>query len=364
MHRFAVGLAFWIVLLIFFGGHVKTTNSGLSVPDWPNTYGHFMFSFPWESMVGGIFWEHTHRMIASVAGILTFILTVWTFLADKRTWVRKLALWASVAVLAQGALGGLTVLFLLLAPLSSAHGTLAQLYFCLVVALAVVTSPRWADNPDPVREQPAHRLPLQRLALLTTAFIVVQLIFGAVMRHTESGLAIPDFPLMFGSWLPPLTAEKLQFANKELWRLGLLWGKGITEITAGNIIIHMLHRVWAFVVAAMVLWTWLRARKMFGKVPALRLPAHLLAGLVLVQLALGILTILTQKQYTITTLHVVNGALTLATSLVLTMRARKFLAPAHTGAITTDSAHAVNTSGHTPDKPPVPKPIQQKQVAV
>ena len=97
-----------VLLLIFIGGQVKSTNSGMSVPDWPNTYGHFMFSFPWEKMVGGIFWEHSHRLIASGMGLFTIILTILVYKIDSRIWVKRIGMLALIAVIVQGALGGLT----------------------------------------------------------------------------------------------------------------------------------------------------------------------------------------------------------------------------------------------------------------
>lgn len=341
LHRYAIFVAAWIVLLIFFGGQVKSTESGLSVPDWPNTYGHFMFSFPWEQMVGGIFWEHSHRMIASVAGLLTFALTFWAYRVEHRRWVKRIALMASVAVLVQGLLGGLTVLFRLPVWISSSHGTLAQIYLCLVVSFALVTSRRWSD--DVVKQPDFPSGSLGRLALATTVTIFLQLIIGAVMRHSEAGLAIPDVPTMFGSWIPPLSDARLAAANQSLREFGLLWGRQMREVTFWEMASHLLHRFWALVVTGMVIWTAVKAYRVTPASPDLRRPARLLLWLLGIQITLGVLTILTEKQFTITSLHVVNGALTLATSMVLTIRARHLLyrpasrAVSHTGpAIATD----------------------------
>jgi cytochrome c oxidase assembly protein subunit 15 len=320
LHRYAMFVVVAIVSLIFFGGQVKSTGSGLSVPDWPNTYGHFMFSFPWEQMVGGIFWEHTHRMIASITGLLTFALTIWVYRADQRRWVKRLALFASGAVLIQGVLGGLTVMFLLPAWISSSHGTLAQIYFCSVVALALVTSPKWVDGIQ--KEVDSTSMPLRHIALATTIVIFAQLIIGALMRHSEAGLAVPDFPTMFGSWVPPLSDERLAMANKELWKLDLLWKMGNSEITRWQMLSHLLHRLGGLAVTVMVIWTAVKVFREQGHNREFRNSVLLLLGLVVVQVTLGILTILTEKQFTITTLHVVTGALTLATSLVLTIRVR------------------------------------------
>ena len=316
-HRFAIFLAGWILCLIFLGGQVKSTNSGLSVPDWPNTYNHFMFSFPWEKMVGGIFWEHLHRMVASFAGLFTFALTIMVYRFDPRRWVRSLAVWASVAVLAQGVLGGMTVLFMLPAWISTSHGTLAQIYLSMVVLLAMVTSASWVDGA-PRRPEPAGRS-LRRLALATTVVIALQLIIGAVMRHSEAGLAIPDFPTMFGSWLPPLSDSALASANRELIALDL------EPVTRMQMLSHLLHRLGALVVSVMVVWSVVRVMRNYRDVAELRRPAWMLLALLVVQATLGILTILTEKQFTITSFHVVNGAATLVTSLMLTVRARHLL---------------------------------------
>jgi cytochrome c oxidase assembly protein subunit 15 len=316
-------VAAWVVLLIFFGGQVKSTESGLSVPDWPNTYGHFMFSFPWEKMVGGIFWEHSHRMIASVAGLLTVLQTIWIYRVDKRRWVGNLAAVTTLSVAVQGVLGGLTVHYLLPVWLSSSHGMLGQIYLCLSVCLALVLSPRWEDNPVTIPDFSSG--PLRRLTLATTAVIFLQLIIGALMRHSDAGLAIPDFPTMFGSWVPPLSEERLAAANHALRDFGILTRRGLREVTFWEMASHLLHRFWALVVTFMVIWTARKAYKLHPVLPELRRPALLLVALLTVQVTLGILTILTEKQFTITSLHVVNGALTLATSLVLTVRARHLL---------------------------------------
>src|ERR1051325_7046529 len=131
------------LILIFAGGLVTSTGSGLSVPDWPSTYGWFMFTFPLEKMVGGIFYEHGHRLIASTVGFFIVILAAWLWRAEPRPWVRRLGYFALGAVIAQGVLGGITVLWYLPAPISIAHASLAQIVFCLTVSIALVTSPGW-----------------------------------------------------------------------------------------------------------------------------------------------------------------------------------------------------------------------------
>ena len=137
---FAALVAASTAVLIFAGGLVTSTGSGLSVPDWPNTYGWFMFAFPMSKMVGGIFYEHTHRLIASTVGFLIVVLAVWLGRAEPRPWVRRLGYLALGAVILQGILGGITVLWYLPDAISIAHASLAQILFCLTVTIALVTS--------------------------------------------------------------------------------------------------------------------------------------------------------------------------------------------------------------------------------
>src|SRR6185295_8561760 len=172
--------------------------------DWPTSYGWNMFTFPPSKWVGGILYEHGHRLIASTVGFLTIVLAVWLWRADPRRWMKGLGLAALGAVILQGVLGGLTVLFFLPASVSTAHAALAEIFFCLVVSIALFTSPRWiegydlvAEDSSPARPEHADRR-LRTVATATTATIYIQILLGATMRHTDAGLAIPDFPLMFG----------------------------------------------------------------------------------------------------------------------------------------------------------------------
>ncbi len=298
LRRFAKLVAGATFVLIFIGGLVTSTESGLAVPDWPTTYGHFMFSFPLSQMVGGIVYEHGHRMVASVVGMLMVILAFWLWLKEPRPYVRRLGFIALLAVIAQGVLGGITVLFLLPIGVSVAHGTLAQTFFCMTIALALFTSAEWRQPPAKVED--SRRPSLQTLTVATTAAIYVQLILGAVMRHTKSGLAIPDFPLAFGGLIPPFDSAK--------------------------IVIHFAHRIGALVVTILAVWTIARIVLNYRHEKKLLRPALLLAGAVAAQITLGAFTIWTQKAVVITTAHVATGALILGTSLVLALRAYRLLA--------------------------------------
>jgi heme a synthase len=297
LHVFSVLVAASTLILIFAGGQVTSTGSGLSVPDWPNTYGWFMFSFPVDKWVGGIFYEHTHRLIASTVGFLILVLAFWLWRAEPRRWVRRLGFSALAAVIAQGILGGLTVLFFLPDPISISHALLAEIVFCLTVSIALVTSRGWerayrrADDPTPDDRA------LQRIARITTAVVFVQIALGATMRHTDAGLAIPDFPLMFGGLLPSHWDAKIA--------------------------IHFAHRVGAAVVSVLILATTFQVFSRPRRRPELVRPVLLLVALLCLQITLGALVIWSAKFYVINSLHVATGASVLGTSLVLTLRAHR-----------------------------------------
>jgi cytochrome c oxidase assembly protein subunit 15 len=306
-------------VLIFAGGLVTSTGSGLSVPDWPNTYGWFMFTFPLDKWVGGIRYEHSHRLIASTVGFLIVVLAIWLWRAEPRAWVRRLGYIALAAVIAQGVLGGITVLWYLPDPISIAHASLAQIVFCLTTAIALFTSRGW-------QEQPAALVPddrvLQKLTVLTTAWIYVQILMGATMRHTDAGLAIPDFPLAFGHLLPPHWDSKIaiHFAH----RVGALIASVLIIATTAHVFYHHRHR------------------------GALVRPSLLLLALLALQITLGAYTVLTAKHYIVNSLHVVTGASVLVTSLVLALRAHRarFAASRRDAPITTVSGRTRTAHGN------------------
>jgi cytochrome c oxidase assembly protein subunit 15 len=304
VHLFSLLVAASTLVLIFAGGLVTSTGSGLAVPDWPNTYGWFMFSFPLDKMVGGIFYEHGHRLIASTVGFLILVLAFWLWRVEPRRWVRRLGFIALAAVVTQGILGGITVLWFLPAPISIAHAGLAQIVFCLTIAIAIATSPGWrsgyaADGPA----TPDDRT-LQRVALATTAVVYAQIVAGATMRHTGAGLAIPDFPLAFGGILPPE------------------WTVPIAT--------HFVHRAGAVAVSVMILATTLHVFAHARGRRELVRPAVLLLALLATQVTLGAYVIWTARHFIVNSLHVAVGASVLGTSLALTLRAHRprFTAPA------------------------------------
>jgi cytochrome c oxidase assembly protein subunit 15 len=183
-HRLAVITAAATLLLIFVGGVVTNTGSGLAVPDWPTTFGYNMFLYPWSKMVGGIFYEHSHRLIGAAVGLLTIALTISLWAADTRRWVRWLGVAAVAAVIVQGVLGGLRVV-LLDRPLAIVHGCFAQAFFALLVALAVFTSRWWHDSER--IEPPVIARSLRSFAVVTAAMVYAQIVVGALVTHVGGG---------------------------------------------------------------------------------------------------------------------------------------------------------------------------------
>jgi cytochrome c oxidase assembly protein subunit 15 len=179
-HRLAVTTAAATLLLIFVGGVVTNTGSGLAVPDWPTTFGYDMFLFPWSKMVGGILYEHSHRLLGAAVGLLTIALAIALWAADARRWVRWLGVAAVAAVIVQGVLGGLRVV-LVDQSLAIVHGCFAQAFFALLVALAVPTS-RWWHESGRI-EPPAVTRSLQRFSIMTAALVYVQIAVGALVTH-------------------------------------------------------------------------------------------------------------------------------------------------------------------------------------
>ncbi len=297
LHLFSVLVAASTLILILAGGLVTSTGSGLAVPDWPNTYGWFMFTFPLDKMVGGIFYEHGHRLIASTVGFLILLQAFWLSRAEPRRWVRRLGFVALAAVITQGILGGVTVLFFLPDPISISHAGLAQIVFCLTVTIALVTSRGWITAYESGNIGTPDDRMLQKVAAATTALVYVQIIVGATMRHTEAGLAIPDFPWAFGQLVPPHWDAKIA--------------------------VHYAHRIGAVVVSIMILATTLHVFAHERSRRELVRPSVLLLALLAAQVAMGAFVIWSGKQFVVNSLHVMTGASVLATSLVLTLRAHR-----------------------------------------
>jgi cytochrome c oxidase assembly protein subunit 15 len=223
--------------------------------------------------------------------MLTIGLVIFLWRAEPRAWVRRLGWLALVAVIVQGLLGGLTVLFLLPDAISISHAGLAQIFFGLTVAVALVTSAGWRRPAAP----PIDDETLRRRVLVLTAVVYAQILIGATMRHTGAGLAIPDFPLSYGRLIPPF------------------WNTAIA--------LHFTHRVVALVVAALsaaVVWRVLTRHR---SRPEVVRPAWALVVAVTSQITLGAFVVLTGKNEIVNTLHVATGSLVLGTALFLTLRA-------------------------------------------
>jgi heme a synthase len=277
-HRFAVFTACATFILIIAGALVTSNDAGLSVPDWPTSYGHVLKLPPW---VGGIRYEHSHRMIAGFTMLLTLAIALWTWFADRRRWMKALGVGALGTIIAQAALGGLTVLKFLPPAISTAHAAVAQTFFCIAVAIAVFTGKPWVEETPQTFSDNQHPS-LQTLSLLSILILYVQLIFGAMFRHH-----------------------------------GMPWWP------------HVLN---AFLVALLLTWTGIRALIRFPRVDAIRRPAVLLLFLLIIQLCLGFAAFITRVTWGAdapqpesamvlsTVAHVAVGALLLATTAVLTLQ--------------------------------------------
>jgi len=283
-----VGTASATFLLLLAGALVTSNDAGLSVPDWPTSFGS-LYRLP--PMKGGILFEHSHRMVAETVGLLMIVLAIWTWRADQRRWMRRLGFWALAGVIVQGILGGITVLFYLPPAVSTAHATLAQTFFVTIVAMALFTSRGWLETPRlELRDAGRPRIMTRTLVALALASVYLQLILGAAFRHSALKL------------LP--------------------------------------HLIMAAVVTVTALWAVTRVLRHYGSVPQLRHPAQILLGLIVAQLALGFGAYLTRVEWgkdapqpllamVVTTVaHVAVGALVLATTAVLAIQVQRHLTPA------------------------------------
>jgi heme a synthase len=276
-HRLAVVLAWATFPLLFIGGLVTSKGAGLAVPDWPTTFGYNMFLYPWSEMVGNILYEHSHRLVASFVGLLTIALALALWLREQRAWLRWLGVTALLVVIAQGILGGLRVV-LLQHTLAVIHACLAQAFFALTVGLALFTSPQWHAESTETPITDSGRL--YRLGTITTALIYFQIIFGAVIRHTGERL---DAHLFVGGLvalhviLLVLRVTRYHAARLKLVRLACCLGT--------LLLVQLLLGIGSY----------------FAKFTTLlRLPMDMVVLL--------------------TTMHLVVGALMLATSLALALR--------------------------------------------
>ena len=315
LHWFAVLTAVATFLLLGAGGLVTSHEAGMSVPDWPNSYGYNMFAFPISKWTGGIFYEHTHRLWASVVGLMTTILAVWICLKDSRKWMKWLGVIAFLLVVAQGVLGGLRVT-MHMNSLGIFHGVVAQTFFVLTCAIALFTSRWWQNDKSwssrfSVSGSLKAELQLRGLRnhiLFVTILIFLQLILGATMRHQHAGLSISDFPLAHGKIWPDISPDAIARYNAERME-----ATNVNPITAFQVVLQMIHRIVALVIFAGVAAAVGLSVKRLGKKDSLTKLAIFWLALIILQIALGIATILTNKAADVATAHVLVGALSLVT---------------------------------------------------
>lgn len=275
------------VLLIFVGALVTTKGAGLAVPDWPLSFGKIM-----PEMVGGVFYEHGHRMVASGVGFLVLVMAFWAQFSGQSQTVRRLSWLALGLVIVQGLLGGLTVLLRLPRPVSIAHGCTAQIFFLTTVAVALYTSPRFLAARATLRGERGTALRL--LGFLAVGVVLTQLLIAATMRHMGAGLVIGDFPLSLGRLVPPFDSAE--------------------------VVINYTHRVMALIVLGVLSAFAVRVYRERAALPLVAVRfAFLMVFFVSLQVCLGALTVWTARALIPTSWHVVNGALVLATTFTTWM---------------------------------------------
>ena len=290
-------------VLLLSGGLVTSKGVGMTVPDWPNSYGYNMFLFPLSRWVGGIFYEHVHRLIASGVGLMTIILAITLWMAEPRKWVRVLSYIAVATVIVQGVLGGLRVT-MILDEIGIFHGMLAQAYISLLVVIAVATSKAFATGGARWRW---HAPGLLRWAVVLTVLVYMQLALGATIRHEHAGLSIHDFPLAYNQVWPVVNAEQLAAINTQ--RIA----SGEVPTTIAQIHLQMLHRLMAVVLSVLFLvYAWKARRAAMG----VRIASRWWVALLVVQITLGAWTVWTNKAADVTTAHVAVGALILFLGVV------------------------------------------------
>lgn len=317
LHRYAVTCAVATLGLIGLGGLVTSKGVGMAVPDWPTTYGYNMFLFPVSQWVGGIFYEHTHRLYASAVGLLTTILAAWLQFREGRRWLRALGWLAVALVIVQGVLGGLRV-SLMADFMGVFHGALAQGFLVLLAVIALFTSRRWMEGRPEAGSFPAARL--ARAGGVLAALVFTQLLLGAVMRHQHAGLAVPDFPLAYGRIYPPTSPEFLHGVNA--LRADV---RDFHPVLPWHVHVHMAHRLLAFVILFGV-WQVARLARRTGAPAAVRRLSGLMAALVAGQVLLGAWTVWSNKAADIATLHVVTGAMLLVTTVLAVAWCRRLAA--------------------------------------
>ena len=297
LRRLSKLVSFSTLFLIYLGALVKSFEVGLSVPDWPTTYGDQMFSFPFSDMVGGIFYEHGHRLFATWVGFLTLMQAIFLGFSKEQLWIKKLGFFALAIVICQGLLGGITVLFFLPPAISIFHGVLAQTFFTITIIIAYSLS-RARSN----RSMDIFKLRFRKMTIFLFGLVYAKLILGALMRHTSSGLAIPDFPTMGGLWIPTFTEKMVNNINVTLFDLDL------EMISKWQVVIHFFHRLGAFVITSVFAYFIYRYRKIIKHNLVVRKFILIITFIVIAQITLGVATILSVKNPYIASFHVATGA--------------------------------------------------------
>ena len=297
VRRLSKIIVFLTLSLIFVGALIKSHEVGLSVPDWPTSYGKQMFSFPFSEMVGGIFYEHGHRLFATIVGFFTLLQFIVLSFTDHPLWVKKMSFIALVLVITQGLLGGMTVIFFLPPQISIVHGVLAQIFFVSIIFIAYSLSDSRLN-----KKKESYPLFIKRGALIITLLVFVQLVLGALVRHTSSGLAIPDFPKMGGMWIPTFSDNMVNNINVELF------DKNLDMVSKWQVVIHFLHRLGAFIITLALTFFIYKFRNMLEKNTIESKILILLSVLLLIQIILGATTVITEKLPFVASFHVVTGA--------------------------------------------------------
>ncbi|PCJ48785.1 MAG: hypothetical protein COA72_04765 [Candidatus Neomarinimicrobiota bacterium] len=309
LRRLSKLTVFSTLFLIFAGALVKSHEVGLSVPDWPTTYGKQMFAYPISEMVGGIFYEHGHRMVATIVGFFTMVQAIWLGFSQEPQWLKKIGFFALGMVILQGLFGGITVLFFLPPPVSIIHGILAQTFFMITIVLAYGLSIERSK-----RTEISGSSGVKRGAVIMCGLVYVQLILGALMRHTASGMAIPDFPTMGGLWIPTFSETMIHNINSTLFDLD------IDPVSRGQVIIHFIHRLGAIIVTGSIGFFGYKYGS-FAKENKLVFAALVsIIGIVILQFSLGAITVLSERSPYIASFHVVTGAALLGACTLFILR--------------------------------------------
>jgi cytochrome c oxidase assembly protein subunit 15 len=327
LNRFAWFTAVATLLLICSGGMVTSKGVGLAVPDWPTTFGYNMFLFPVSKWIGGVLFEHTHRLIASTVGFLTIILAIWLWRTEDRPAVRTLGLLAVGGVILQGILGGLRVT-MLKDQIGIFHACLAQAFLGLIVLIAIVTTDFWRtlnQNSTVLNGQVHQRFRrVKQFAIMVTTLIYVQLALGATMRHQHKDLAILDFPTANGAWIPDTSAATLAKINT--WRDA----RALSDVDAVQIWLQMAHRFLAVLIGVGVITFATRIRQVqnASRVPVLSGLSIWWVVMFFLQFTLGAWTVWSNKAADIATAHVAVGAIMLSFGVTAWALCSRILQPA------------------------------------